>query len=143
MRGATKNMKRFISGAAMLIALTPVAPAVAHHSISMFDNATVLKMHGTVQKFEWSNPHIHLWFLADPEKAGVQPTQWVLEAGSPGSQVRRGWDRHVLNPGDKVTITLNPLKDGRHAGLLQQVFGADGKPLAHKSRSETERPGLE
>ena len=49
----------------------------------------------------------------------------------------------LVNPGDKVTITLNPLKDGRHAGLLQQVFGADGKPLAHKSRSETERPGLE
>ncbi len=132
-----------LSAASILaLALAGITPASAHHSDAMYDTTKVLKMHGTVQKFEWTNPHIHLYFMVDGEKPNVQPVLWVLEAGSPGSQTRRGWDKRILNPGDKVTIAISPLRDGRHSGLLKDIFDTNGKPLEHRSRSDTEKPGL-
>jgi hypothetical protein len=127
----------------LAVLLGSAMPAAAHHSDAMYDMTKDVTLHGTVQKFEWTNPHIHLWFFVDGDKPGAQPVLWVLEAGSPGSQTRRGWDKRILNPGDKATLDVHPLRDGRHAGLLTQILGPDGKPLAHRSRPETEKPGLE
>ncbi len=37
--------------------LALAAPALAHHSFSMFDNEKILKLDGTVKELEWTNPH--------------------------------------------------------------------------------------
>jgi hypothetical protein len=41
--------------------------------------------------------------------------------------MRKGWKPHSLNPGDMVTIIVNPLRDGQHGGLVLAVTGPDGK----------------
>jgi len=43
--------------------------------------------------------------------------------------MRKGWKPHSLNPGDKVTIIANPLRDGTHGGLVVSVTGPDGKTI--------------
>ena len=49
--------------------------------------------------------------------------------GAPVEVMRKGWKPGSLNPGDKVTIVINPLRDGQHAGLVVSVTGPDGKIL--------------
>ena len=139
MNATTWKLSAF--GAVMGLAAS-TATAFAHHSVAMFDSSKKITLHGTVKSFEWTNPHIHLWMFADP-KPGAQPELWALEAGSPGSQTRRGWSRDLVKPGDKVTVTFSPLRDGRHAGLAQDIVPASGQVLPHRSRTETEKPGLE
>ena len=39
---------------------------------------------------------------------------------------RRGWSKHTLNPGDKVSVLIHPLKGADHGGSFLSVTLADG-----------------
>ena len=36
------------------------APAFAHHSQAMFDTSQEILIEGTVERFDWVNPHMYL-----------------------------------------------------------------------------------
>jgi len=55
--------------------------------------------------------------------------QWALEMGSPGQQAQRGWKPDSVKPGDKVTITFHPLKDGSRGGQLLTATLPSGAQL--------------
>ena len=63
---------------------------------------------------------------------------------SPGNLVRAGgWTRNSVKPGDKVTITMAPLRDGKRGGALKKVTLVDsGKFLTADIRAQ-ERANLE
>jgi len=42
---------------------------------------------------------------------------------------RRGWKPGTLKPGDKITVVINPLRDGRPSGQYVSATGPDGKPI--------------
>jgi len=47
---------------------------------------------------------------------------WSLELPtSPGNLTRMNWTKRSLKPGDRVSIDINPLRDGRHGGSLKKV----------------------
>jgi hypothetical protein len=46
---------------------------------------------------------------------------------SPNYLSRNGWSRRTLNAGDKVTLKVHPLKDGRKGGFMVSVTLPDGK----------------
>jgi hypothetical protein len=119
---------RFSAGGALIAAaLIVAAPALAHHSASMFDDAKVLELKGTVKELQWANPHIWLQVVVD-EKG--KKTEWSLEGGSPNSLSRQGWRATTFKPGDVVTVRLNPMKDGTPAGsFIGAKFEADGKTI--------------
>ncbi len=48
----------------------------------------------------------------------------------PQGLVREGWKRSTLKPGDKVTVTINPLRDGKPGGWYVAVSLPDGKFLS-------------
>ncbi|HUK00831.1 MAG TPA: DUF6152 family protein [Steroidobacteraceae bacterium] len=100
--------------------------AVAHHSTAMFDNAVASTISGTVKQFQWTNPHcwIQVLVVNDPG-AG----EWSIEMGSPSQLYRGGWRPGTLKEGDKITLTIHPMKDGSHAGLFVSAVTPDGKPL--------------
>jgi hypothetical protein len=108
-----------------------VAPAAgfAHHSFAMYDQTRIVTLKGTMKSFEWANPHSLILVLV-PLAAG-DPELWSVELPtSPGNLSRLGWSRRSLNPGDKVAIDINPLRDGRHGGSLKKVLLVDtGKVL--------------
>jgi hypothetical protein len=95
-------------------------PALAHHSFAMFDLTKTLDFPGTVQDFQWSNPHAVIWVVAD-SKPGAAPEVWTIELTSPGNLTRTGWNRRILKEGDKVNVEINPLRDGQHGGALRKV----------------------
>lgn len=116
--------------AAMLaLALMLVAhPAFAHHSRSMFDQSQQMTLIGTVKEFQWTNPHCWIQVLVpDPKNSQAAPIEWGVEMGAPVELMRKGWKPGSLRPGDKVTIVINPLRDGQHGGLVLAVTGPDGK----------------
>jgi uncharacterized protein DUF6152 len=111
------------------VSLTLVAtPAIAHHSRSMFDQSRQMTLVGTVKEFQWTNPHCWIQVLVpDPNNQQAAPAEWGVEMGAPVELLRKGWKPRSLNPGDKVTIIVNPLRDGQHGGLVLSVTGPDGR----------------
>ncbi|HWW65374.1 MAG TPA: DUF6152 family protein [Sphingomonadaceae bacterium] len=119
---------RYLSAglAGLFLAILPIA-ASAHHSFAMFDQKKVVTLNGTVSDFQWTNPHA--WIeLAVPEKGG-KVTTWSIELNSPNNLTRQGWKRHSLKPGDRVSVDINPLRDGKPGGLFLSVKLPDGKVL--------------
>ena len=49
--------------------------------------------------------------------------------GAPGMLTRTGWKSSILKPGDKVTVVLNPLKNGGPSGRLVRVTLPNGRVM--------------
>lgn len=109
------------------VAVLSVVPAHAHHSFAMFDAAQTLNATATVKEFQWGSPHtwIELLVLA-PDKA-EKPLS--LELTTISGLKRNGWKPTTLKPGDKVTVTYHPMRDGTPAGQLIEVVTEDGQTL--------------
>ena len=112
------------------------APALAHHSFSMFDQEKMISVSGTVKEFEWSNPHAWIHIVA--EENG-RPVDWAFEMGSVGQISAQGWKRDSIKPGDKITVEGHPLKDGSRGGQYRSVTFADGRKIEKAAGSK--RPG--
>jgi hypothetical protein len=109
---------------AVLLCLT--APAVAHHSGAGVDRTRTVTITGVVKDFRWTNPHS--WI--DLEVAdGKGPTVWSIEMNPPPFLIRAGWKSSTLKPGDKVSVTLNPIRTGEPGGIFVSVTLPDGKVL--------------
>ncbi len=56
-------------------------------------------------------------------------TEWGVECGSANMMARTGWKKALLQPGDQVAVTVNPLTDGRPNGSLVSITLASGTVL--------------
>jgi Family of unknown function (DUF6152) len=114
-------------------AITLTGPmAVAHHSFAMFDQAKEVTLQGTVKEFQWTNPHSFIELAAMNADGSVDI--WSVELNSPNNLKRQGWKSDSLQTGDKVTLVLNPLRDGRKGGLFISVTRPDGLVLGDPTR---------
>lgn len=110
---------------AMLATLATLSvPVFAHHSFSVFDMDARMTITGEIVEFQWTNPHTWTWLDVANEDGSV--TRWGLEGMSPNFLGRRGWTRHTLAPGDKVTIVIAPLKSGEPGGTFMRATLEDG-----------------
>jgi len=114
---------------AAVAAFAFVGPALAHHSFAMFDSDKTVTMTGTVKEFEWTNPHAWLRIMV-ADQSGKE-TQWALEMGAPQQQARVGWKADSVKPGDKVTVTIHPLKDGSRGGQFMMAVLPSGQTLGN------------
>jgi hypothetical protein len=90
--------------------------ALAHHSYSAFDMTSEKTLTGVVKKFDYTNPHSWIWFDVKNDQGSVDT--WGIEGMSPNYLSRRGWNRNTLKPGDKVTITFHPSREGNGGSFL-------------------------
>lgn len=111
--------------ASSLAVAAPNAPQ-AHHSFGMFDRSRIVELSGTVREFQWVNPHT--WIQLSATENG-RTFEWSIEGRSPNVLSRRGWTRSTLRPGDQITATIYPLKDGRRGGAIISVRFSDGRVL--------------
>jgi len=109
---------------AMLAALCVAASAFAHHSFAMFDQSKQVTLKGTVREFQWTNPHS--WIQLNVPDASGKVTEWSLEWGSPNSLGRQGYRPSTFPAGAKVTVRLNPMKNGQPAGGFIAAKFEDG-----------------
>ena len=119
-----QHLKRTgVLAAAMALIVAP--PALSHHSHAMFDHSKELTVTGTVTEFVFRNPHVFLYIDATNEK-GEKVNYWVEMSNLP-NMIRRGIGQLTFKPGDKVTVHLHPLKDGRPGGSYVTITDAAGK----------------
>lgn len=98
--------------------------AWAHHSNAMFDADVITEITGTVREFQWTNPHS--WIHVDVATASGQSTTWAVEWGSPNSLGRRGFRSNTFPSGARVTIQINPMRDGSPGGVFVAAKFEDG-----------------
>jgi len=128
---------KVVSLAAIAVAAC-TASALAHHSFAMFDAQKTVVLEGTVKQFEWVNPHSWLRVMVNDEKSGNQ-VLWAIELSSPSRLVTMGLRANSIKPGDAVSVTIHPMKDGTRGGQFIQAVLADGnKVLRANARDENE-----
>ncbi len=104
-----------------------VYPLVAHHSTAEFDLTRPAVATGVVTRFEWSNPHAHIYL--DATQADGTAEHWVIDIDSPNALQRLGWSKNILKPGDRVTCSGARAKDGSPHMRCTQVELSDGTVL--------------
>lgn len=105
-------------------ALGVVSPALSHHSHAMFDHTQFVDISGTVTNFDYRNPHAGLYI--DVDQNGKKVNYWIEMSNLP-NMIQRGIGAATFKQGDRVTVKLHPLKDGRPGGNYVSIVGADGK----------------
>jgi hypothetical protein len=119
---------------AVLALLLVGFPAHAHHGASMFDMEHLITVKGTVTSFDWINPHSMIYADVKDDKGDVQ--KWAIETrGGPNVLTRAGWTKDTLKPGDEVTFTGHPARNGSSNMRLAKVTLANGKEMEPESHS--------
>jgi hypothetical protein len=99
------------------ILLLQAGPAAAHHSFALFDVTKTVILEGKVKQFDWTNPHswIHLVVIG----ANNQPEEWLIELPAAATLSHDGWNKNYLKVGERLSLRINPLKNGMKGGSLQ------------------------
>jgi hypothetical protein len=102
--------------------------AVAHHSFAAFDMRKEVRISGTVSEVQYTNPHVWLFVDVVAAKGGTQT--WAIEAGGPNILIRSGWKANTVNVGQKVEVTLHPMRDSNKlGGSLISILLPGGKTI--------------
>ena len=120
-------MRFQIACAGALAATMASSAAQAHHSFAMFDMTKEVTVTGTIRQFQWTNPHAYIQ-LVSKDSAG-KDVEWSMEMGAPMYLYARGWRPSSLKAGMRVSVTLNPLRNGKPGGVVRDVTTADGKKI--------------
>lgn len=113
MRDTTKLMLGLM-GASLLLG---ASPAAAHHSFALFDVTKSVMLEGKVKEFEWTNPHS--WIHLVVTGANNQPEEWLIELPAASTLARDGWNKNYVKTGERLSLRINPLKNGMKGGSLQ------------------------
>jgi hypothetical protein len=104
-----------VLGCALLLAGT----TAAHHGVAGYDMTKTVTLHGTVTKFDWSNPHVVVYLDAKPEGGEMQ--HWTIEFASPVHMVRAGWSKSSMKTGDDIVIETHPSRNGAPVGITSTI----------------------
>ena len=109
-----------------LVALALASASYAHHSLpALFDTSTTVEISGRVTAFEFVAPHSYI-HLSVVDEAGVE-TVWDVESYPPGMLVRKGLTPQNLEPGQEISATGIPSRDGRPLMRLLTITMPDGE----------------
>ena len=111
-----------LSGAITIVAM-PMR-AQAHHSFAMYDQTKDVTMTGRLIRFIPGGNHAQLIFeVLDSSgeaklDASGDPVIWGVETGPSATIAQEGITVKSFPLGTVLTVTLNPLRDGRPFGAL-------------------------
>ena len=120
-------MKALLAGLACAFVLAASGPALAHHSAAGVDQTRMVTIVGVLKEFKWANPHS--WMDIDVTDDKGQTKLWSVEMTAPAYLARAGWTSKTVKPGDKVTVTVRPMKNGDPGGLFVNITLPDGRVL--------------
>ena len=101
--------------AGMILVLAGVSGAFAHHSAAAMDFNNTVEMEGVVLKLEVVNPHLTL-VLQVTDDTGVRDIEF--EGHSRNNVYRSGWRPDMIEFGDRIKVTIAPMRDGSDGGYV-------------------------
>jgi hypothetical protein len=114
--------------AMLVVFLVASATASAHHAFAAeFDSKKPIKFTGTVTKMLWVNPHA--WIYIDVKQPDGTVEEWMIEAGTPNTLLRRGFTKESLQPGTEIVVDGFQAKDGARRANGRDVTLPNGKVL--------------
>ena len=119
--------KLFVVLAAAVVLLMVSGTLFAHHAGLVYDREHPVNLTGTVTEFQFINPHARIYFEARDESGNV--VKWVGETTGVSRLFSLGWNKYTLKPGDKVTVTGAPFKDGRKVLSIFKLTGGNAPVL--------------
>jgi Family of unknown function (DUF6152) len=106
-------------------------PLNAHHGNAAYDVSKTITVKGVVTEWFWANPHCLLKIDSKDENGEVH--HWVMEANNVPSMSKVGWTKSSFKPGDEVTVTMTPPKNGSPVGRIiaggNNTIVLNGKPF--------------
>ena len=111
-----------------VMTLCATTAVVAHHAFAAeFDASKPVRFRGTVTKMLWVNPHA--WIYMDVKKPDGTAEEWMIEAGTPNTLLRRGFTKESLQPGTEIVVDGYQAKDGERRANGRDVTLPNGKTL--------------
>jgi hypothetical protein len=111
------------------------APALAHHGQASFDESKIFTIMGTVDSFQFTNPHAQVVLNVKDGKGNSE--KWIGEGTSPNMLVREGWSRSTIKPGDQISATGHPARSGGNAMRIEKIVLPDGRELTFEGPGGT------
>jgi Family of unknown function (DUF6152) len=112
---------------ALLVGLSVSAPLFAHHGGATLYTDRTVTLKGTVTTWYWSNPHCLLKVAVKGDDGKV--VEWTVETQAPNTIYPHGFRKDSFKPGDMITLTLRPTKNGSPTGALLHAVLPDGTEL--------------
>jgi hypothetical protein len=130
------NRKLLVVMALLGGALLLTGAAMAHHGVAGYDMTKTITLHGTVTKFDWSNPHVVVY--VDAKNEGGEMQHWTIEFAAPVHMVRAGWSKNSMKTGDEIVIDTHPSRNGAPIGITSTITFilktvVNGQPLPGRS----------
>ena len=121
------TLSAVVVGLGIVLAVSAQALSAHHAFSSEFDSKRPVKFEGTVTKMMWVNPHA--WIYVDVKKADGTTEEWMVEAGTPNTLLRRGFTKASLLPGTKILVDGYQSKDGSLRANGRDLTLPDGRTL--------------
>ena len=108
----------------LVAAAAMVRPADAHHSFAMYDQTRTETFTGKLTRFIPGANHAQLIFeLVDENGETIlgedgKPVVWGVETGPAAQIARQGVTVEAFPVGTVLTVSLNPLRNGKTFGVL-------------------------
>jgi len=129
-----KQLWSLVSAFALVVALGSTASA--HHSAVQYDFTKSASITGVVVKFQAINPHMRLTLRVTDDK-GTREVE--LEGHSTNNMYRAGYRDGMIKYGDKITVNVAPLRDGREGGYMIAATTANGTHFGAQTPAERAR----
>ena len=111
--------------------LLACASLFAHHGTSVtYQVEKTITLSGVATEFVYGYPHPQLYF--DVKDADGRPRHWGAEFGPTPlmmKNMKAGWSRDSIKPGDAIAITCNPHKLPNAQACLLKELVVNGKAL--------------
>ena len=122
------------------LAVVAAAPVAAHHSDAGLGMQSLVTLVGTVDEYNWRNPHVYI--VVDSLDEQGRTVRWSLQTSSTLTLARNGWTRDSLVPGEGVTFSAHPALDGRTYALLEPIEKEGGIPLGAEFYATSGEPRI-
>ena len=119
-------MARILALLSVCALLIAVAPLSAHHSTAMYTGTRTVA--GKVVKFEWTNPHAHVYIETKDEKGAA--VVWDVELMSLNHLRSYGWTAKTVKVGDMVSATGMFARNGDPSMIASRMKLADGREIS-------------
>ena len=120
-------MRKLLGIVVVMLALAAVKLAAHHAFAAEFDVNQPVKVHGTVTKVEFVNPHA--WIYVDVKGDDGKVVNWHFELGPPNALFRLGWKKDAVPEGTVVDITGFRAKSGEAVANGRSITLPDGREL--------------